>query len=104
MADDIVNEVDVTEEEEKDLMADVVYTVETVATMIKNTLGVTMKLVNEFDVEYIATAPVSEEQLVNLGFEFTGFSSGVKCPMYRLGANIEAIFDDTILHIYSLRS
>ena len=46
---------------------------------------------------------MTKEDLINLGFKFIGYSSYIKCPIYRYGKNIEAIFNETILHIYDLR-
>ena len=84
-------------------MAEIKYDIDSVATQIETATGIKMKLVNEFDPEYISLGQITEDDLVDLGFEFSGYSSYVKCPVYKLN-NIEAIFDDTILHLYDLRS
>lgn len=82
---------------------DVIYNVEVVIKMLESATDIKFKLVNEFDKEYISLGQITEKNLTDLGFEFTGYSSNIKCPMYRFGKNIEAIFDETILHIYDLR-
>ena len=82
---------------------DVVFDIDVVIKKIEEATDVKFKSKGEFDIEYISLGQVTEKDLTDLGFEFTGYSSGVKCPMYRIGKNIEAIFDESILHIYDLR-
>ena len=82
---------------------DVVFPITTVVNMIETRTGKKLKLRNSQAPEYVLLEPISEQELLDLGFKFIGYSSFVKCPIYRLG-NIEAIFNETILHIYSLTS
>ena len=82
---------------------DVIFGIDIVINMLETATNVKFKLVNEFDKEYISLGQISEQQLLDVGFEFTGYSSYVKCPVYQLGKNIEAVFNETILHIYDLR-
>ena len=84
--------------------ADVIYDIENVIKQIETATDVKMKVANQFDPEYISMGQITEENLTDLGFEFVDYSSNIKCPIYKLGKNIEAIFDDTILHIYDLNS
>ena len=84
--------------------ADVMFDIENVIKQIETATSVKMKLVNQYDPEYISTGQLTEDDLTDLGFEFVGYSSNIKCPTYRLGKNIEAVFNETILHIYDLGS
>ena len=81
---------------------DIVFDIQTVINKLTKSLGIKFKLKNNGSPEYIATAPVEEKGLLDANFKFIGYSSYVRCPMYRLG-NIEAIFDEGVLHIYDLR-
>lgn len=83
-------------------MDDVYYNIDAVVENLKTETSINFKLINEMDAEYVAMGEISEQELLDIGFEFIGYSDYVKCPMYRLGKNIEAIFDDTILHIYTI--
>lgn len=89
--------------EEETNNKDVVFDIETVVTMLEDATDVKFKLASEFDKEYVAQGQVTEQQLTDIGFEYVGISSGIKCPMYQFGKNIEAIFDESLLHIYDLR-
>ena len=83
--------------------SDAIYTIENVVKIIESATDVKMKKVNNLDAEYISLGQITEEQLLDIGFVFSDFSSYIKCPIYKLGKNIEAIFNETILHIYDLR-
>lgn len=84
-------------------MTDIKYDISNIVAQIETATGVKLKLVNQYDPEYIASGQISEEDLFALNFEFSGYSSYIKCPIYRLG-NIEAIFNETILHLYDITS
>lgn len=81
----------------------IIFNIENVANKIQETTGVKLKLKNFQSPEYVSLGQITEEDLINIGFKFIGYSSYIKCPIYRYGKNIEAIFNETILHIYDLR-
>lgn len=66
---------------------------------IEKQLG-TKAIFNKQFNEYILTG-VSEEKLLELGFEFCGYSLRTNNPMYRY-ENIEAIYEQQNLHIYEI--
>ena len=82
---------------------DVVFSIENVVKQLEDSTNVKFKLKNIQSPEYVATGIIQETDLTDFGFKFIGYSSYVKCPIYRYGANIEAIFNESILHIYDLR-
>lgn len=55
---------------------------------------------NKFELEYILPN-VTEEQLLEQGFEYVGKSQYTNYPMYRK-ENLEALFLDSVLHIYEV--
>lgn len=81
---------------------DIVFSIETVVNKLSELTDVQFKLKNEQSPEYVALGQIKESDLIDMGFEFIGMSSYVKCPMYRYGKNIEALFNESILHIYDL--
>lgn len=81
---------------------DIVFDIETVVKKLETDTDVKFKLKNVQSPEYVANGVITEKDLTDFGFEFIGYSSYVKCPIYRYGKNIEAIFNETILHIYDL--
>lgn len=83
--------------------SDVIFDITSIAKQLETATGVKLKLANLIDPEYIAIGQITEQQLKDFGFEFVSYSSYIKCPIYRYGANIEAIFNESILHIYDLR-
>ena len=82
---------------------DIIFDIESIVKHLTNTTNVKFKLKNLQSPEYVATGIIQEQDLLDFGFKFIGYSSYVKCPIYRYGQNIEALFNDTILHIYDLR-
>lgn len=84
--------------------ANVVFDIANVVKQLENATNIKFKLVNVQDPEYTSLGQLTETDLTDLGFEFIGYSSNIKCPIYRYGKNIEAIFNETILHIYDLNS
>lgn len=87
---------------EVDLL-DIIYDINIVINLLETATDVKFKKEREYDSEYVAGGQITENQLVDLGFRFHEYSSYMKCPIYKLGNNIEAIFDETILHVYDLR-
>ena len=81
---------------------DVVFSLDVVVNKLSQQTGIDFKLKNVQSPEYVAQGQVSQDDLFDMGFEFVGMSSYVKCPIYRYGKNIEALFDETLLHIYDL--
>lgn len=81
---------------------DVMFKVEDIVNKLQNQTGVKLKLRNTQSPEYISIGQISEQDLLDFGFVFVGYSSYIKCPIYRYGKNIEAIFNETILHIYGI--
>ena len=53
-----------------------------------------------FTDEYIMSN-VTEQKLLENGFEFKGYDNSKKYPIYRF-ENIEGIFDKGVLHLYQL--
>lgn len=82
---------------------DIVFDIEMVVKKLEEEIDVKFKLKNVQSPEYVATGVIQEKDLTDFGFRFIGYSSYVKCPIYRYGNNIEALFNETILHIYDLR-
>lgn len=82
--------------------SDVVLNIQTIADKIKEATGVKLKLANKQSPEFVALGGITEEDLINIGFVFVGYSNYIKCPIYRYGKNIEAIFNETILHLYTI--
>ena len=74
-------------------LIDVVKLIETIA----NTKA---RLDNKFGLEYLIPN-VTEQNLIDAGFEFKEKSSFNVCPIYQR-ANILAHFDESILHVYEL--
>ena len=83
-------------------MNDITFTLEYVVNKLSEDTGVSFKLKNVQSPEYVSQGQIAEQDLLNMGFEYIGMSSYVKCPIYRYGKNIEAIFMESILHIYDL--
>ena len=81
---------------------DITFDIETVVNRLQNDTNVKFKLKNVQSPEYVATGAIQEKALIDFGFKFVGYSSYIKCPIYRYGKNIEALFNETILHIYDL--
>ena len=81
---------------------DVVFDIEMVVKNLEEATNIKFKLKNVQSPEYVATGVIQEEDLTDFGFRFIGYSSYIKCPIYRYGKNIEALFNETILHIYDL--
>ena len=81
---------------------DIVFNIEVVVNKLSQQTGVSFKLKNMQSPEYVAQGQINETDLISMGFEFIGMSSYIKCPIYRFGKNIEAIFNESILHIYDL--
>ena len=81
---------------------DITFDIETVVTRLQNDANVKFKLKNVQSPEYVATGAIQEKTITDFGFRFVGYSSYIKCPIYRYGRNIEALFNETILHIYDL--
>ena len=85
-----------------DNINDVTFTLGNVVNKLSDETDVKFKLKNVQSPEYVAQGQITEQNLMDMGFEFIGMSSYVKCPIYRYGKNIEAIFMESILHIYDL--
>lgn len=82
---------------------DVIFDIDKVVKRLENATDVKFKLKNIQSPEYVAKGSIQESDLTEIGFKFIGYSSYVRCPIYRYGQNIEAIFNENILHIYDLR-
>ena len=87
---------------ENTTIEDIKFDIEMIVKKVQTATGVKLKLKNVQSPEYVATGEISEADLLEIGFRFIGYSSYVRCPIYRYGKNIEAIFNETILHIYDL--
>lgn len=68
--------------------------------LIETTANTKARLDNKFGLEYLIPN-VSEQNLIDAGFEFKEKSSFNVCPIYQR-ANILAHFDESILHVYEL--
>jgi hypothetical protein len=68
--------------------------------LIETTSNTKARLDNKFGLEYLIPN-VSEQNLIDAGFEFKEKSSFNVCPIYQR-ANILAHFDESILHVYEL--
>lgn len=68
------------------------------ATYLDSQLGSTGHFESKFGTEYLVPN-VDEDTLIAAGFEFIGYDFQENHPMYRY-ENLEAFFDQTILHIY----
>lgn len=73
------------------------YDLKTIANLIAKKAGTKAILDNKFKLEYLISN-VTEEILVELGFEYKEKSAFHICPLYKKG-NILALFDETILHL-----
>lgn len=71
-----------------------------VVKLIETTANTKARLDNKFGLEYLIPN-VSEQNLIDAGFEFKEKSSFNVCPIYQR-ANILAHFDESILHVYEL--
>lgn len=87
---------------DKIMYEDIVFDIDSIINRLSKSLDIKFKLKNVQSPEYVATSSVSEKALTDFGFKFVGYSSYIKCPIYRYGKNIEALFNETILHIYDL--
>ena len=68
--------------------------------LIETTANTKARLDNKFGLEYLIPN-VTEQNLIDAGFEFKEKSSFNVCPIYQR-ANILAHFDESILHVYEL--
>lgn len=68
--------------------------------LIETTSNTKARLDNKFGLEYLIPN-VSEQNLIDAGFEFKEKSSFNVCPIYQR-ANILVHFDESILHVYEL--
>ena len=68
--------------------------------LIETTSNTKARLDNKFGLEYLIPN-VSEQNLIDAGFEFKEKSSFNVCPIYQR-ANILAHVDESILHVYEL--
>ena len=68
--------------------------------LIETTSNSKARLDNKFGLEYLVPN-VSEQNLIDSGFEFKEKSSFNVCPIYQR-SNILAHFDEGILHVYEL--
>lgn len=68
--------------------------------LIETTSNSKARLDNKFGLEYLIPN-VSEQNLIDTGFEFKEKSSFNVCPIYQR-SNILAHFDEGILHVYEL--
>ena len=68
--------------------------------LIETTSNTKARLDNKFGLEYLIPN-VSEQNLIDAGFEFKEKSSFNVCPIYQR-ANILAHFDESILHVDEL--
>ena len=71
-----------------------------VVKLIETTANTKARLDNKFGLEYLIPN-VTEQNLIDAGFEFKEKSSFNVCPIYQR-ANILAHFDESILHVYEL--
>ena len=71
-----------------------------IVTLIETTANTKARLDNKFGLEYLIPN-VSEQNLIDAGFEFKEKSSYNICPIYQK-SNILAHFDEGILHVYEL--
>lgn len=83
--------------EENKLDNTTIYVLEDVVSKIVEVSGQKSRLDNKFGLEYLIPN-VSEDNLTEVGFTFTGYSSYHRCPTYQMG-NIFAIYNDQILHV-----
>lgn len=76
-----------------------IYDIEAIVKMIEAKAGTKAKRVNLYEPEY-TIGRVTVEHLTEIGFTFKEMSNsiGVVCPIYEMG-NLEALFNDTILHV-----
>ena len=68
--------------------------------LIETTANTKARLDSKFGLEYLIPN-VSEQNLIDAGFEFKEKSSFNVCPIYQR-ANILAHFDESVLHVYEL--
>lgn len=76
----------------------VIFDLKTIANSLDNKLGSKGHFEQKFGLEYLVPN-VTEDNVLNAGFIFTGFDFGHNRPMYQY-ENLEAFFDEGILHIY----
>lgn len=76
------------------------FSLKTMTTYLDNKLGSKGHFEKKFGLEYLVPN-VNEEKLLEVGFEFIGYDFEHNYPMYRY-ENLEAFYNETILHIYEI--
>ena len=66
-------------------MNDITFTLEYVVNKLSEDTNVSFKLKNVQSPEYVAQGQIAEQDLLDMGFEYIGMSSYVKCPIYKYG-------------------
>lgn len=78
----------------------VIFNLKTIANILDNKLGSKGHFEQKFGLEYLVPN-VTEEKVLEAGFTFVGYDFQHNHPMYRY-QNLEAFFDEGILHIYEM--